>query len=113
VSLRIIFLCLVTLCASGEQHALADQDESKDFSLSNIRPKILTREEWHAKPALPGMRRQQPTCYYLAQHGSATEFATVNGEKVARPAELFSTSWNRVSESQEASLARHSLSFLY
>jgi hypothetical protein len=69
VSLRIIFLCLVTLCASGEQHALADQDESKDFSLSNIRPKILTREEWHAKPALPGMRRQQPTAIILHNTG--------------------------------------------
>jgi hypothetical protein len=65
------------------------------------------------KTSAPRHEAAAANCYYLAQHGSATEFATVNGEKVARPAELFSTSWNRVSESQEASLARHSLSFLY
>jgi hypothetical protein len=69
VSRPIIFTCLLVLCLSGGQHALADQDDSKDFSLSNIRPKLLTREEWHAKPALPGMKPQQPIAIILHNTG--------------------------------------------
>jgi hypothetical protein len=61
-----IFYCLV-FCALASNAGAAAPANGESFAVSG--PAIVTRDQWQAKPALPGMKQQNPLAIILHNTG--------------------------------------------
>jgi N-acetylmuramoyl-L-alanine amidase-like protein len=67
-------LCLVLAgqsCVAGDQDYPSDSNTSPSsmMSIPGLKPEIVTRDEWQAKPPLQGMKKQNPTAIIIHNSG--------------------------------------------